>query len=93
MRTLIRIPRRYLLLAVMATLLLVCGISIAAVRRASAVTPVDCSSDCRDTRDKTLEKCTELPEAARDKCRERATKQYDKCIERCNGGGINPGGF
>jgi hypothetical protein len=96
MRTLMRIPRRYLLFVVIATVLLISVISIAATRRASAITPVDCASDCAANRDKTLEKCDELPETARDKCKDRAQKQYDKCIQRCNGGGggdSSPGGF
>lgn len=85
MRTLMRIPRRYLLLAVIATAMLISVIGITATRRASATTPADCAGDCRDTRDKTLAKCDELPETARDKCKERANKQYDKCLERCGG--------
>lgn len=96
MHTLMRIPRRYLLLVVVATALLVSVISIAATRRASAITPVDCGSDCRESRDKTLEKCDTLPETARDKCKERAAKQYDKCVEKCGSGqsgDSSPGGF
>lgn len=96
MRTLMRIPRRYLLLLVVAIAVMVSVISLAATRRASAITPVDCASDCRDSRDKTLEKCDTLPETARDKCKERASKQYDKCVERCGsgqGGDSRPGGF
>lgn len=95
MRTLMRIPRRYLLLVVVATILLVSVIGIATTRRASAITPVDCASDCSDTRNKTLEKCNELPDTARDKCKERVSKQYDKCLERCRGGqgDLSPGGF
>jgi hypothetical protein len=80
-----RIPRRFLLLALFASLLLISLISITATRRASAITPVDCAGDCAANRDKTLEKCNELPEAARDKCKERAQKQYEKCVERCGG--------
>jgi hypothetical protein len=83
MSFLMRIPRRYLLLATLASLLLTFAIGIAATRRASAITPTDCAGDCRETRDKTIEKCNELPDAARDKCIERANKQYDKCLERC----------
>jgi hypothetical protein len=90
MSTFIRIPRRYLLLAVVAVALLASVISIAATRRASALTPVDCADDCRDARDKQLVKCDEMPEQVRDKCKERATKQYDKCVERC--GGVQSGG-
>jgi hypothetical protein len=71
MRTLIKIPRRYLLLAVVATILLLSVIGIAATRRASATTPADCAGDCRDNRDKWLTKCDEMPEGARDKCKER----------------------
>ena len=85
MATLMRIPRRYLLLAVVAAVLLVSMMSVATMRRAGAKTPVDCAGDCRDTRDKQSAKCDELPEAARDKCKERVNKQYDKCIERCGG--------
>lgn len=89
------IPRRYLLLVVVAAILLISGISIAASRISRASACVDCAGDCRDNRDKLIEKCNELPDATRDKCIERATKQYDKCIERCNGGGDapSPGGF
>jgi hypothetical protein len=83
MSTLMRIPRRYLLLVTIASLLLISAIGLAATRRASAITPLDCAGDCRGTRDKTIEKCNELPETARDKCVERANKQYDKCLERC----------
>ena len=94
MQTLMRIPRRYLLLAVVAVALLLSAVSITSVRRASAITPADCKGDCASTRDKNLEKCNELPEAARDRCRERVNRQYDKCVERCDGGGsITPGGF
>lgn len=84
MRNFMRIPRRYLLLAVVAAALLVSAFALAAsTRRVSALTPADCAGDCKDTRDKTLAKCDELPETARDKCKERANKQYDKCMERC----------
>lgn len=85
MRTFIRTPRRYLLLAVVAIALLVSAIGIGAARRASALTPADCVGDCRETRDKHLEKCNEMPEQVRDRCKERVNKQYDKCVERCNG--------
>lgn len=81
----LRMPRRYLLLAVVAVALLLSAISLAATRHARATTPADCAGDCRDNRDKQLAKCDELPEQVRDKCRERANKQYDKCVERCNG--------
>lgn len=81
----LRTPRRYLLLAVVAFALLLSGAGIFASRQASALTPADCADDCRETRDKQLAKCEEMPEQVRDKCKERANKQYDKCVERCNG--------
>lgn len=95
MSTLKSIPRRYLLLVVVAAILLISGIGLAASRRAHRSGRVDCAGDCRDNRDKMLAKCDELPDATRDKCKERANKQYDKCVERCNGGGDapSPGGF
>ena len=83
MHTLMRIPRRYLLLVVVATALLVSVLGMAVTRRASAITPLDCRGDCEGTYTKTVEKCNELPEAARDKCIERAGKQREKCLERC----------
>ncbi|HKS28256.1 MAG TPA: hypothetical protein VJS44_10570, partial [Pyrinomonadaceae bacterium] len=79
----LRTPRRYLLLAAVTIALLVSAMSIVAARRAQALTPADCASDCREQRDKKHGKCDELPEAVRDKCKENANKQYDKCIERC----------
>lgn len=94
MSTLMRTPRRYLLLVVVATILLISGISIAASRRAHRSAPVDCAGDCRDRRDKMLERCNSLPDTAASNCRERANKQYDKCVEGCSGqGGDRPGGF
>jgi hypothetical protein len=86
LRTLVNLPSRYLLFAVVATLLLISGLSLAAARRASALTVVDCQSDCVSDRDQTLEKCNELPEASRPRCRERTQKQYEKCMEKCGGG-------
>ena len=83
MRIFMRIPRRYLLLAVVMIALLVSFVSLAATRRASALTPADCKGDCETNYNKTIEKCNELPEAARDKCTERASKQREKCLERC----------
>jgi hypothetical protein len=85
MRISVSSPRRYLLFAVVAVLLLISGISIAAARRAGALTVVDCKSDCATDRDQTLEKCNELPEASRPRCRERTQKQYEKCMEKCGG--------
>ena len=94
MSTLMRTPRRYLLLVVVATILLISGISIAASRHAHRGAPVDCAEDCRDRRDKMLERCNSLPDTAASNCRERANKQYDKCVEGCSGqGGDRPGGF
>ena len=86
MRTLMRTPRRYLLFVVVATILLISGISIAASRRTNTTTPVDCAGDCSDSRNKMLERCNGLPDAAASNCRDRANKQYDRCIERCNSG-------
>jgi hypothetical protein len=81
----LRIPRRYLLLVVIATALLISFVGMTATRRARATTPADCAGDCRDNRDKQLAKCDDLPEQVRTKCKERANTQYDKCVERCNG--------
>lgn len=81
----LRMPRRYLLLAVVAVALLVSVLTVATTRRARAITPADCAGDCAESRDKQLAKCDELPEQVRDKCKERANKQYEKCVERCNG--------
>ncbi len=83
MRTFMRIPRRYLLLAVIAIALLASFISLASTRSASAGTFADCKEDCETNYNKTVEKCNELPDAARDKCKERASKQREKCLERC----------
>lgn len=94
MSTLMRTPRRYLLFVVVAAILLISGISIAASRRAHTTAPVDCAGDCRDRRDKMLERCNALPDTAASNCRDRANKQYDKCVEGCNSGqGVSPGGF
>lgn len=81
----LRTPRRYLLLAVVACALLLSVAGIFASRPASALTPADCLEDCRETRDKQLAKCDEMPEQVREKCKERANKHYDKCVERCSG--------
>jgi hypothetical protein len=83
MHTFTRIPRRYLLLAIIAVALLASFISLAATRRVSALAPADCKEDCETNYNKTVEKCNELPDAARDKCKERASKQREKCLERC----------
>ena len=94
MSILMRTPRRYLLFLVVATILLISGISIAASRRAHTTARTDCAGDCRDRRDKMLERCNSLPDAAASNCRERASKQYDRCVEGCSGqGGDRPGGF
>jgi hypothetical protein len=82
-----RIPSRILLLAVVAITLLISGASIAGSRRVSPIAPRDCAENCRNNRDRMLERCNTMPEAARDNCQERTNKQYEKCVERCNNSG------
>jgi hypothetical protein len=77
------------LLLVLSSLLLACGLSLAAdskVGRAPLST-VDCAGNCADNRNKMLERCDRMPGNGAEKCREMANRQYDKCVERCNGGG------
>ena len=87
MRNIMRTPSRILFLIVVAVTLFISGIGIAASHRVNRVSPVDCAEDCAKKRDRMLEKCSTLPEAAQGNCRENASKQYDRCIERCNNGG------
>ena len=84
MSTLINLLRRPLLLTAIVMVLLISGINIAASRHAFLSTSPDCPDDCREARDKQLERCDEQPEQRRDKCKEVINKKYEKCLEMCN---------
>ncbi len=84
MSVLTNLPRRFLLLTAIVMILLISGLGLAATRYAPATTLPDCPDDCREARDKHLEKCDEQPEQRRDKCKEIINKKYEKCLEMCN---------
>jgi hypothetical protein len=82
----VKIVQRPLSLIVLLLVLLVCGIAIArsrTVRNNSAAVTVECADDCKERLDKTLERCSQMPDARRSRCQESANDQYNKCIERC----------
>jgi disulfide bond formation protein DsbB len=65
-------------------ILLVAGIGVATSGKSRSVkTAGDCADDCRERRDKWLERCDQQPSDIQTRCREMAQKQYEKCLERC----------
>jgi hypothetical protein len=80
-----RLSQRPLLPIVLLLLLLACGIAIARTRatRNIAAPVIECTDDCKERLDKTLERCAQLPDSSRERCRAIANNQYNKCIERC----------
>jgi hypothetical protein len=83
----VKIVQRPLSLFVLLLVLLVGGIAIARTRTVrndtAAPVTVECADDCKDRLDKTLERCSQMPDARRARCQEIANEQYSKCIERC----------
>ena len=90
-------PHRPLFLIMLATVLIVCLISIATsgTVRNRLNFAQDCMQDCAQRRDKMIETCNQLTGDARESCRGAASSQYDRCAEGCKGGtqgGGNQGG-
>jgi hypothetical protein len=75
---------RSFLIALLLTLILVCGVGIARpVKSTSSLT--DCAGQCKENYDAMVERCNNLSGARGEKCQEMAQKQYDSCLERCKG--------
>ena len=79
--------RRPLILIVILLFLLGCGIALARSSniKGHLVTAAaeGCADECKERRDKMLERCEQWPEAQRERCQTLANTQYDKCVERC----------
>jgi hypothetical protein len=77
---------RPLLVALLLTILLVCGVGISGPIKNRLNSMTDCAEQCKGNYDAAVERCNKLPDAKGEKCREMAQKRYDNCLERCKGG-------
>lgn len=77
---------RPFLVALLLTLILVCGVGIARPIKNKVNSMTDCAGQCRENYDAMVERCSKLSGPKGEKCQSMAQKQYDSCLERCNGG-------
>jgi hypothetical protein len=84
---------RPFLIALLLTLILVCGVGTSQPIKSAANSMADCAEQCRGNYDAMVERCNKLPDAKAEKCREMAQKRYDSCLERCRGGNAPSPGF
>jgi hypothetical protein len=81
---------RPFLIALLLTLILVCGVGASQPVKNGPNSMLDCAQQCRGNYDAAVERCNRLPDAKGEKCREMAQKRYDNCLDRCRGGGSAP---
>ena len=77
---------RPFLIALLFTLILVCGASASRPSKNRAVATPDCADQCKERYDIRMKSCNELSGEASEKCQNMAQKQYDSCLEKCKGG-------
>jgi hypothetical protein len=81
---------RPFLIALLSTLILVCGVGASQPIKDVPNSMVDCAEQCKGNYDAMVERCNKLPDAKGENCREIAQKRYDNCLERCKGGSSAP---
>jgi hypothetical protein len=77
---------RSFLIALLLTLILVCGVSASRPNKTGGSSTPDCADQCKERYDAMMKRCNNLSGDAGEKCQAMAQKQYDNCLERCKGG-------
>jgi len=78
---------RPFLIALLLTLILVCGVGTSRPIKNRVNSMTDCAGQCKERYDAAMaQKCNKLSGVAGEKCQDMAQKQYDSCLERCKGG-------
>ncbi len=77
---------RPVLIALLLTLVLVCGVGTSQQIKIGSDSMTDCAGRCKENYDAMVKRCNEASGPRAERCQTMAQKQYDNCLERCRGG-------